>query len=418
MSLLTDTLARAKAGVQSPDTLPLAGFSRSKNAVPDHTSAGALATFYRAVLPDAGQFCLFLLPEARHVWADSIDDLVELTEKYQDRAGVYFGTSAFKTTDNRKQTNVLALRALRLDIDAGPEKLAKHGIDAVYATQQDALADSVRFFKATKLLPSYIVSSGAGLHIYFCFDQDLTPEQWLPLAKALSFKGIQQDYKIDPSVTEDSARILRPVGSVHHGDVRVKVLKATGKTYGYAEMSELLGAQAPTRKYDTSINDDAISKVEGPPSSAFKIAEKCGALREVVDAGGAVPEPFWRAMLGLVKFTVEGDDAAHEWSQGYDDYDPQATARKLAGWATGPTTCTEFAKHTTACATCQYKDKVKSPILLGRLVDEAIKTSIALVQSTLPDWYTTKDGIKPDPKTPPPTSRPCYRSTGGLLGTT
>jgi hypothetical protein len=363
-----------------------------------------LNTFYRAVLPDAGQFCLFLLPEAHHVWADSIDDLVELTHKYQDRAGVYFGTSAFKTTDNRKQANVLALRALRLDIDAGPEKLAKHGIDAVYATQQDALADSIRFFKATKLLPSYIVSSGAGLHIYFCFDQDLTPEQWLPLAKALSFKGIQQDYKIDPSVTEDSARILRPVGSVHHfgpagwaddGEVRVKVLKATGKTYGYAEMSELLGAQAPTRKYDTSINDDAISKVEGPPSSAFKIAEKCGALREVVDAGGAVPEPFWRAMLGLVKFTIEGDDAAHEWSQGYDDYDSEATTRKLNAWATGPSTCTEFAKHTTACSTCEHQGKVKSPILLGRM--------------TVVEVADLPDEIRPEPVTfvePPPTGKP------------
>lgn len=334
-----------------------------------------LNTFYRAVLPEAGSFCLFLLPEARHVWAESIEELVSLTDDYQDRTGVYFGTAAFNA-NTRKQANVLGLRSLRLDIDAGPEKLAKHGIDEVYATQQDALADSIRFFKTTKLVPSFIVSSGAGLHIYFCFDQDLTPEQWLPLAKALSFKGVQHDYKVDPSVTEDTARILRPPGAIHHfgtagfaddGDVRVKILKATGKTYGYAEMSELLGAQAPTRKYDTSINDDAISKVEGPPSSAFKVAEKCGALREVAQAGGDVPEPYWRAMLGLVKFTVEGDDVAHEWSQGYDSYDAEATTKKLAAWATGPTTCAEFNKHSSACATCEYKGKVKSPILLGRM---------------------------------------------------
>lgn len=325
-----------------------------------------LNNFYRAVLPETGSFCLFLLPEARHVWAESIEELVSLTDDYQDRAGVYFGTAAFNA-NTRKQANVLGLRSLRLDIDAGPEKLAKHGIDEVYATQQDALADSIRFFKTTKLVPSYIVSSGAGLHIYFCFDEDLTPEQWLPLAKALSFKGVQHDYKTDPSVTEDSARILRPPGAIHHDDVRVKILKATGKTYGYAEMSELLGAQAPARKYDLSINDDAISKVEGPPSSAFKVAEKCGALREVAQAGGDVPEPYWRAMLGLVKFTVEGDDVAHEWSQGYDSYDSEATTKKLAAWATGPTTCAEFNKHSSACATCEYKGKVKSPILLGRM---------------------------------------------------
>lgn len=328
-------------------------------------ASALLNTFYRAVLPEAGSFCLFLLPEARHVWADSIDDLVELTNTYQDRAGVYFGTSAFKTTGNRKGTNVLGLRSLRLDIDAGPEKLAKHGIDAVYATQADALADSVRFFKTTGLVPSYVISSGAGLHIYFCLDQDLTPEQWLPLAKALSFKGAISEFKIDVSVTEDTARILRPVGTLHHDEVRVKILKATGKVYTVDELSNLLGALPPARKYDTSVNKDLIFEDEAPTASAFKIAEQCGALRQVVDAGGDVPEPYWRAMLGLVKHTIEADDAAHEWSQGYDGYDAEATTRKLASWATGPTTCAEFGKHSKACSSCPHRSKIKSPIMLG-----------------------------------------------------
>ncbi len=330
-----------------------------------------LQSFYRAVLPDAGQFCLFLLPEARHVWADSLEGLVALTEKYQERTGVYFGTASFDT-QTRKQANVLALRSLRLDIDAGPDKLAKHGIDEVYATQRDALQDSVRFFKATGLAPSYIVSSGAGLHIYFCLDQDVTPEQWLPMAKALSFKGVQQDFKIDVSVTEDTARILRPVGAVHHDDVRVQVIKATGKVYSYDELSGLLGALPPVKKYDLSINDDVTSTYIGPPVDAFKVAEKCGALREVVDAGGTVPEPFWRAMLGLVKHTVGGLDVAQEWSQGYDGYDPEVVERKFNAWATGPSTCAEFSKHSNACAACQFQGKVKSPIVLGRMNVEEV----------------------------------------------
>jgi putative DNA primase/helicase len=373
---------------------------------------GELFSFYRAVLPEDGRFCLFLLPEARHEWVNSIDQLVNLTEKFQDRTGVYFGTAAFQTTDNRKQANVLALRSLRLDIDAGPDKLAKHGIDEVYATQRDALQDSVRFFKATGLAPSYIVSSGAGLHIYFCLDQDVTPEQWLPMAKALSFRGVQNDFKIDVSVTEDTARILRPVGAIHHfgsagsadeGDVRVKVIKATGKVYSYDELASLLGAVAPARQYDMSINADVLFDEHAPTASAFKIAEHCGALRQVANTGGDVPEPYWRAMLGLVKHTVEADDAAHEWSQGYDGYDPEATARKLAGWATGPTTCAEFAKHTKACAACTFQGKIKSPIMLGRDLtpstpDGFVKPSRAILQATLADWYVTKDGIKIKPQ--------------------
>jgi hypothetical protein len=366
-------------------------------------TAPALPRFYADVLPDTGHYCLVLLPEARHVWADSIDQLVALTEKYQDRTGVYFGTAAFQTTNNRKQSNVLALRALRLDIDAGPEKLAKHGIDEVYATQRDALEDSVRFFKATGLAPSYIVSSGAGLHIYFCLDQAVTPEQWLPLAKALSFKGSMADFKIDASVTEDSARILRPVGAVHHDDVRVKVIKATGKVYSVAELASLLGAAPPARQYDMSINADVLFDEHAPTASAFKIADHCGALRQVADTGGDVPEPYWRAMLGLVKHTIEADDAAHEWSQGYDGYDPEATARKLAAWATGPTTCSEFARHSKACTTCKFQGKIKSPIVLGRdhtptTPDGMVKPSRAILQATLADWFVTKDGIKTRPQ--------------------
>jgi hypothetical protein len=323
-------------------------------------------------MPDAGQFCLFLLPEARHVWADSLEGLIALTEKYNERTGVYFGTASFDA-QTRKQANVLALRSLRLDIDAGPEKLAKHGIDEVYATQRDALVDSVRFFKATGLAPSYIISSGAGLHLYFCLDRDVTPEQWLPMAKALSFQGVKHGFKIDASVTEDTARILRPVGAIHHDDVRVSVIKATGKVYTLEELSGLLGALPAARKYDLGINDDVKTTFIGPPASAFKVAEQCGALREVVDAGGDVQEPFWRAMIGLVKHTVEGIDAAQEWSQGYDGYEADAVERKFNAWATGPTTCAEFSKHSSACANCPHQGTVKSPVVLGRMKAEEVE---------------------------------------------
>lgn len=336
-----------------------------------------LSKFYEAVLPAQGQFCLFLLPQAQHIWVDSQDELVRRTESFEHRTGVYFGTAAFGTETRRTQTNVLALKALRLDIDAGPEKLAKHGEAAVYPTQRDALADCVRFFKASALAPTYIISSGAGLHIYYCLHEAVDPATWLAMSKALSLLGNAHGLKIDPSVTEDSARILRPIGALHNNGSRVTILKDTGHFYETQELMDALGAlppPAPARKYDLSINEEAISRYEGPPSSALKVAQHCGALNEVAQAGGDVPEPFWRAMLGLVKHTIEEGDIAHEWSAGYDGYDPEQVERKLDAWATGPTTCAEFAKHTDACNSCPYKGKVKSPILLGRMTEVEIET--------------------------------------------
>ena len=124
-----------------------------------------LLDFYRDVLPAQGQYCLFILPERRHLWVDSLDKLAEASTKLAPRQGVYFATSAFIEPTKRTQTNVLSLKSLRLDIDAGPAKFAKHG-DKVYATQQDALRAVVKFSRAITLAPSYIVSSGHGLHLY------------------------------------------------------------------------------------------------------------------------------------------------------------------------------------------------------------------------------------------------------------
>ena len=327
-----------------------------------------LSNFYEAVLPDQGHYCLFLLPEAHHVWHDSIDALVDATETYTQRGGVYFGTAAFGTATSRSQANVLALKALRLDIDAGEEKHAKHG-DKVYPTQRAALADCVRFFKETQLLPTYVVSSGAGLHIYYCFTEAVAPAEWLPLAKALSALGREHNLLIDPSVTEDSARVLRPVGALHHNGARVSILKDFQVRHDATALRDALGVLPPpkARQYDLSINTDMARTVISPPSSALKVAQHCQALAEVAHAKGDVPEPHWRAMLGLVKHTTESHDIAHEWSVGHDGYDAQETDRKLDAWLTGPTTCVEFGKHRNACNSCPHQGKVKSPIMLGRM---------------------------------------------------
>lgn len=328
-----------------------------------------LDDFFRAVLPDEGHYCLVLLPEGRHIWTDTTDGLAQLATNHEGRHGVYFGTAAFATSDNRKSTNVLALKALRLDVDAGEKKHATDP-DGTYPNQKEALAALLGFIKLTGTAPSYIISSGEGLHVYYCLDESLPPAEWLRLAEGLSNRAAMADLRVDTKVTTDTARVLRPLGGLHQNGSRVTCIKATGRTYSASQLASVFPAP---RKFDTSINDDAISAVEGPPSSALKIVKHCAALHKVAEAKGDVQEPFWRAMLGVVKFTVEGDELAQEWSMGYDGYDERETARKLANWATGPTTCNEFSKHCKACGECEYQGKIKSPIVLGRMTAEQIE---------------------------------------------
>lgn len=354
-----------------------------------------LKEFYGDILPEEGCYCLTLLPQGEHVWADSLDELVYITEQRIDRSGLYFGTAAFQSFANRKQTNVLGLKALRLDIDAGPEKFAKHGGEGVYETQKDALAACLGFFRETELMPSYVVSSGAGLHVYYCLTEAIDPADWLRLAKGLSALGEKHNLLIDPSVTQDSARILRVPGAPHPNGKRVSILRRTGVVHSPEALRKSLGLMEAPRKFDMSINEDLDLSYQGPPSSAEKIVEHCAALAHVAGVQGNVPEPYWRAMIGLVKRTVEGLEIAQEWSSGHPDYDPSEVENKFHAWTTGPTTCMEFSKHTKACQSCPHRGKVKSPIALGLMTTTEIQT--------LPE---EEQVVLATPPAPEPTGKP------------
>ena len=331
-----------------------------------------LQQFLGDVLPAAGYFCLFLLPEQKHVWAESQDELLSLIESRADRTGVYYGTAAFASMSSRKQANVLSLKALRLDIDAGAKKYARDP-EGTYPTQRDALAASVSFFKASALTPTYVISSGEGLHLYWAFEEEVPAADWRPLAQGLAALAARHGLKADSSVTEDSARILRPPGTMHSEDKRVAMLgKNVGPRYDVADLRTRLKLPAP-RQFDRSINDELTLGYEGPPSSAMKIAQHCGALREVVDAAGDVSEPHWRAMIGLVKRCTEGIELVHDWSSGYDGYDPAETEKKFDAWTAGPTTCAELSRHSTKCSGCKYNGRIKSPIHLGVMTPEEVE---------------------------------------------
>lgn len=331
-------------------------------------NAATLRSFYADVLPRSGHYALFIGPTKQHVWCSSVDELVAETQKRQDERDVYFATASFVEAGTewggRRAANVARLRAFRLDIDAGPEKYAKHPED-VYPDLPAAKQAMVSFLKAKALSPSYVIQSGAGLHVYFCLDDDIAPDRWVPVAQHLQLMCRLHDLKADGSVTADAARVLRPLGSLHKSGARVQALRVTPKIHTLEQFSEAIGYRP--RQMDLSVNDDVLAPLPGPPKSVTKVIERCGALRHATTAQNQVPEPYWRATLGLVKHTVEGEEAAHRFSSEHRDYDEAETQRKLDGWTAGPATCDEFSLHYTGCKDCEYRGKVKSPIVLGTM---------------------------------------------------
>ncbi len=344
-----------------------------------------LRDFYGAVLPSQGHYALFDGPRKRHIWASDLDELTQQTESLADRPDIYFATASFREPGSRTTENALYRRAFCFDIDAGEAKYEKHG-DKVYRSQQDAIAGLLAWVQVSRIGPSWVVSSGAGLHAYFTLTADVEVADWLPVAHALKAMALAQGLRIDPAVTGDAARVLRPLGALHRSGARVAVLFHEARSYSLERLAaETAGhAHAPPRR-EKSANALFLDAPIGPPRTLAKVVQHCAAMRQAVAARGDVAEPYWRAMLGVIKFTVEGAEAAHAASEGHPDYDYNATQQKFDRWTAGPSTCTLFEQENPeACAGCKFRGRVKSPILLGELNDEEVAANPEVVQAAAP----------------------------------
>lgn len=339
-----------------------------------------------------------------HYWDATPECLLDRQRGFQGTPDTYIGVAKYREAGTRwkgrTRDNVQSLRALRLDIDAGPEKHAKHG-DDVYPTTRVAGFALSAFIKNTGLEPAYILTSGGGgLHVYWAFDRDLTPDEWLPLAKALAGRCKDHGLKVDTAVTEDTARILRLPGMLHSNGQRVGILWAPRRIWAVEEMRAALGPvatvpalPAPSRQYDKSLNAEVLQRQQYRPFSLMKAAQECPALREAMAyRGAATPHSQWVLFLVTAKASTEGIDAAHEFSSGHDEYDEAATTRKLESLTGGPAPCDTWATTYGSggpCDSCAHRGRIKNPIVLGYAVETTppgASSEADVGTSPAPDW--------------------------------
>ena len=319
-----------------------------------------MSDFYSDALPSSGWFCLFLAETKEYIWADSFDGLKEAVKATAGRTDVYFAPQSFKKAGTkykgRTQSEVSMLKCFRIDIDAGEVKLAKHGPEKVYTDGQTALKAFISFSNKTSLVCSYLIRSGTGLHVYYVLEKAITPEAWLPVARALQAFCIQHGLKVDPSVTTDSARVLRPLGSMHPCGKKVKILKRTGRHYSLTEFSSTV----------CNLEQSAGSKRESVPDEEGhadfeQIRHGCAVVgwASAPDNQNNVEEPLWRGLLGIVKFCTDASQLAHQVSECHSKYNSDETVQKLEDWRAGPTTCAYFAQYKPdLCSNCRHVVKV------------------------------------------------------------
>lgn len=357
--------------------------------------------FLARILPADGWKCALVYkdnkPQQR--FAETFAELEKIILHW-DALGstVYHGCASYKNKGDRKASNVAQVKSFWLDIDAGPGK--------PYATRdeaEDALDD---FLEKTGLPEPLVVSSGVGLHVYWPFEEPVTPGEWKSVAENLKALAKQHGLHAGAERTADVASILRPPGTHHRKDpsnVRTVGVIGAGSVTTFSELRARIQSKAPrtdaerhqealglggsqpalSRADTGTATSDFLGGLDGPPANPDQIADQCdqlGFLRR--QRGAETSEPFWHTCINALVYCEEGLEVAHEWSDGdprYDEAEVDAKFARIKATVTGPATCQRFEDlRPEGCAGCPHRGKITTPVELGRGA-RRIETTIAQV---------------------------------------
>lgn len=348
--------------------------------------------FFRTIYPEDGTYYLVVMAGGKpsHRAYDSLEKMaasVDWFEKNKPELTIYHACATYKQpfveVDGKKKYRVAQnwhkAKAFWCDIDCGEDKAAE---GKGYATKKEAATAIITFCRQNNFPRPMFIDSGNGIHCYWPLTKAIPAETWRRMAMAL--KALFEHHKllVDPSRTADFASILRPVGSFHKkGEPKEVVCKSQNEPIAPQELAQKINelvkgipVQKPAATPDAlAMNDDLLAHIpqNNIPTSAAEVAKKCNQMAIMRDMRGVVDYEVWRASIGIFKHCVDGQELAHEWSSGHNEYSPADTQAKLDSWNTKPTTCEHFSKiNPQGCEGCPHKGKINTPMVLGRVVEQ------------------------------------------------
>jgi len=324
-------------------------------------------------------YCLLAIKDkkVKQQFFKDIPDLVAAAEQADaEKKNAYFGLGTFVSNLNRKGSNVDYINTFFLDIDAGPHKEA----DKSYPDQAEAVSALRDFCLTYKLPKPTIVDSGYGVHVYWVLDKPVPRDTWIPVARGLKKICAEHGFKADAAVTDDVARVLRIPGTHNHLTENPLEVTIYGDpkelpTTTFTEFEAKVG-RVDIVNYDSEEN--AVSqRMQGNTENCFKrILDKtaagkgCEQLATIITNQDSTSEPLWRAGLSIARFCTDGDKASRLISNKHPNYNSEETHNKLDN-VKGPYTCAVIdSLNTDVCPQCPHWGKIKSPIVLGKVVAE------------------------------------------------
>lgn len=293
--------------------------------------------FLGDIIPTSGQLCLAYKSSDeqfsfRHSWANSLDDLA--TDAYvflrDDKYfhGLYFAVNSFtkrseqspdgKVSTGRKKHLVQASRAVWVDLDC-------KGRPGEYKSKFEALAALTAAVQKGDLpMPSKIVDSGTGIHLYYCCDEEIDAGRWQNVADGFKQHLKNIGMQFDHACTADGARIMRLPGSLNKKEGRrlpVALKAATGRVYGWNDIPQ---AQVTNRL--SAVAGRAARK----PRNGINMLRACPILLNEARTGGAgTLEPLWAEIALLLTTAEHGRTIFHRLSNKHASYTPAGAEAKM-----------------------------------------------------------------------------------------
>ena len=332
-----------------------------------------------AVQPGDGWYAIVGIKEGkapRQVLVDNREEADAQVERIVAQGyNAFFGVAKYETDESRKKENVKALKSFWLDIDCGEGK--------PYPTQEAGLTDLQKFTKTLGLPRPIVINSGRGLHVYWPLTEEITREEWEPVAARLQQLCNVQGLGADPACFE-VARILRVPGTYNFkGDEPVAVsVVCTGKPIAFDDFKKLLGCKTtevsplfgdtvPVKHELSHLQKQAIANNEYSFAKIMRRSvdgDGCNQLKDYYENRSSMDYMRWFHALTVAAVCKDRDTAIHKLSEGHPDYDPARTEEKAAT-ISGATSCEKFgANNPDGCVGCKWRGMIYSPKVLGKEV--------------------------------------------------
>jgi len=313
---------------------------------------------------------------------EEVDELAALM--VQQKRNVFFGVAKYTDGSGRKKSNVKAIKSFWLDIDCGPTKAVvneKTKRPDGYIDQPTGLAALQKFCRTIGLPKPILVNSGRGLHVYWPLTEEVTREQWEPVAARLRELCLIHDLYVDNSVFEVS-RVLRIPNTLNFKDDPASTVSVIheGKPTPFEVFVTLLGVKMPSteplpaKRPLTALGkslQESIGKSFKRIMTRSAKGDGCQQLLDCYKNQTTISEPRWFDALSVAKFCDDADKSIHLLSDQHPDYDPAKTVQKIAH-IEQPHNCATFERNNPGgCAGCPHFGKIKNPITLGMIVPKA-----------------------------------------------